>query len=224
MNRSQLKIDIVSDVVCPWCAIGYKKLSEAITQLDDEISFEVNWKPYQLHPEIPRGGFDKKEYYKIKFSESSGSSDKFNFISKEGRKVGLEFNFKKSKNLPNTFLAHRLLWLCRSKDMQDVIAEALFYAYFTDGRDVGNEDELIEISSENGLNKQEIRDFFQSNIGHEEVLREENRAREMNIFSVPTYIFNKKYLLVGGQESDTFKAYIEKVIEVESKNSKTLNA
>ena len=76
----------------------------------------------------------------------------------------------------------------------------------TDGRNVGNKDELIEISSENGLNKQEIRDFFQSNIGHEEVLREENRAKEMNIFSVPTYIFNKKYLLVGGQEPDTFKA------------------
>ena len=69
-----------------------------------------------------------------------------------------------------------------------------------------------------------VKDFFQSSIGHEEVLREENRAKEMNIFSVPTYIFNKKYLLVGGQESDTFKAYIEKVIEVESKNSKTLNA
>ena len=224
MNRSQLKIDIVSDVVCPWCAIGYKKLSEAMTQLDDQISFEVNWKPYELHPEIPKEGFDKKEYYKIKFGESSGSNDKFNFISEEGKKVGLEFNFKKSKNLPNTFLAHRLLWLCRSKDMQDDIAEALFYAYFTDGRDVGNEDELIEISSENGLNKQEIKDFFQSNIGHEEVLREENRAREMNIFPVPTYIFNKKYLLVGGQESDTFKAYMEKVIEVESKNSKTLNA
>ena len=224
MNRSQLKIDIVSDVVCPWCAIGYKKLSKAMTQLDDEISFEVNWKPYELHPEIPKEGFDKKEYYKIKFGESSGSNDKFNFISEEGKKVGLEFNFKKSKNLPNTFLAHRLLWLCRSKDMQDVLAEALFHAYFTDGRDVGNTDELIEISSENGLNREEIKEFFQTNIGHEEVLREENRAREMNIFSVPTYIFNKKYLLVGGQESDTFEAYIKKVIEVESKNSQTLNA
>ena len=224
MNRSQLKIDIVSDVVCPWCAIGYKKLSEAMTQLDDQISFEVNWKPYELHPEIPKEGFDKKEYYKIKFGESSGSNDKFNFISEEGKKVGLEFNFKKSKNLPNTFLAHRLLWLCRSKDMQDVLAEALFHAYFTDGRDVGNTDELIEISSENGLNREEIKEFFQTNIGHEEVLREENRAREMNIFSVPTYIFNKKYLLVGGQESDTFEAYIKKVIEVESKNSQTLNA
>ena len=104
------------------------------------------------------------------------------------------------------------------------MAEALFHAYFTEGRDIGNKNELIEISSENGLNKKEIKEFFQTNIGHKEVLREENRAREMNIFSVPTYIFNKKYLLVGGQESDTFKAYIKKVIEVESKNSKNLNA
>ena len=224
MNRSQLKIDIVSDVVCPWCAIGYKKLSEAMTQLNDQIRFEVNWKPYELHPEIPKEGYDKKEFYKIKFGESSRSSDRFNFITKEAKEVGLEFNFKKSKNLPNTFLAHRLLWLCRSKDMQDVLAEALFYAYFTDGRDIGNTDELIEISSENGLNRKEIKEFFQTNIGREEVLREENRSREMNIFSVPTYIFNKKYLLVGGQESDTFEAYIKKVIEVESKNSQTLNA
>ena len=224
MNRNQVKIDIVSDVVCPWCAIGYKKLSKAMTQLDDEISFDVNWKPYELHPEIPKEGYDKKEFYKIKFGESSRSSDRFNFITKEAKKVGLEFNFKKSKNLPNTFLAHRLLWFCRSKNMQDILAEALFHAYFTDGRDVGNKDELIEISSENGLNKEEIKEFFQTNIGHEEVIREENRAREMNIFSVPTYIFNKKYLLVGGQESDTFEAYMKKVIEVESKNSKTLNA
>ena len=224
MNRNQVKIDIVSDVVCPWCAIGYKKLSEAMTQLDDEISFDVNWKPYELHPEIPKEGFDKKEYYKIKFGESSESSNRFNFITEEAKKVGLEFNFKKSKNLPNTFLAHRLLWFCRSKNKQDVLAQALFHAYFSDGRDVGNKDELIEISSENGLNRKEIKEFFQTNIGHKEVLREENRAREMNIFSVPTYIFNKKYLLVGGQEPDTFKAYINKVIEVESKNSKTLNA
>ncbi len=224
MNRSQLKIDIVSDVVCPWCAIGYKKLSEAMTQMNEEVSFIVNWKPYELHPEIPAEGFDKKEYYKIKFGESSGSDDRFNFISDEGKKVGIEFNFNKSKNLPNTFLAHRLLWLCRSKNIQDTLAEALFHAYFTDGRDIGDQDELIEIASEYGLNREEIRKFFKTNIGHDEVLREENRAREMNIFSVPTYIFNKKYLLVGGQEPDTFVAYMKKVIEVEVKNSKTLNA
>ena len=220
MNRSQLKIDIVSDVVCPWCAIGYKKLSKAMEDLNEEILFEVNWKPYELHPEIPTEGFNKEEYYKIKFGNSNGSRDRFNHITEEGKKAGLEFNFDKSKNLPNTFLAHRLLWFSRSKDMQDVIAEALFHAYFTEGRDIGSINELISISTENGLQKSEIKDFFKTDVGSDEILREELRAKEMKIFSVPTYIFNKKYLLVGGQEADTFKSYMKKVIEVDSKISK----
>ena len=220
MNRSQLKIDIVSDVVCPWCAIGYKKLSKAMEDLNEEILFEVNWKPYELHPEIPTEGFNKEEYYKIKFRNSNGSKDRFNHITEEGKKAGLEFNFDKSKNLPNTFLAHRLLWFSRSKDMQDIIAEALFHAYFTEGRDIGSINELISISTENGLQKSEIKDFFKTDVGSDEILREELRAKEMKIFSVPTYIFNKKYLLVGGQEADTFKSYMKKVIEVDSKVSK----
>ncbi|HIB74970.1 MAG TPA: DsbA family oxidoreductase [Gammaproteobacteria bacterium] len=220
MNRSQLKIDIVSDVVCPWCAIGYKKLSKAMEDLNEEILFEVNWKPYELHPEIPTEGFNKEEYYKIKFGKTNGSGDRFNYITEEGEKAGLEFNFDKSKNLPNTFLAHRLLWFSRSKDMQDVIAEALFHAYFTEGRDIGSIHELISISTENGLQKSEIEDFLKTDIGSDEILREELRAKEMKIFSVPTYIFNKKYLLVGGQEADTFKSYMKKVIEVDSKISK----
>lgn len=220
MNRSQLKIDIVSDVVCPWCAIGYKKLSKAMEDLNEEILFEVNWKPYELHPEIPTEGFNKEEYYKIKFGNSNGSRDRFNHLTEEGKKAGLEFNFDKSKNLPNTFLAHRLLWFSRSKDMQDVIAEALFHAYFTEGRDIGSIHELISISTENGLQKSEIEDFLKTDIGSDEILREELRAKEMKIFSVPTYIFNKKYLLVGGQEANTFKSYMKKVIEVDSKISK----
>ena len=219
MNRNQLKIDIVSDIVCPWCAIGFKKLSKAMEDLNEEILFEVNWKPYELHPEIPTEGFNKEEYYKIKFGNSNGSRDRFNHITEEGKKAGLEFNFNKSKNLPNTFLAHRLLWFSRSKDMQDVIAEALFHAYFTEGRDIGSINELISISTESGLQKTEVEDFFKTDVGSDEILREELRAKEMNIFSVPTYIFNKKYLLVGGQEADTFKAYMKKVIEVDSKVS-----
>ena len=195
MNRSQLKIDIVSDIVCPWCAIGFKKLSKAMEDLNEEILFEVNWKPYELHPEIPTEGFNKEEYYKIKFGNSNGSRDRFNHITEEGKKAGLEFNFNKTKNLPNTFLAHRLLWFSRSKDMQDVMAEALFHAYFTEGRDIGSINELISISTESGLQKTEIEDFFKTDVGSDEILREELRAKEMNIFSVPTYIFNKKYLL-----------------------------
>ena len=218
MFTNKLKIDIVSDVVCPWCVIGYRKLCVAMNDLKDEVTFDIHWKAYQLHPEIPKEGFDKEEYKKIKFGDSSASKDRFNFIAEEGKKVGIEFNFNKSQNLPNTFLAHRLLWFSKSKGIQDLMAEALFNAYFSDGRDVGSMNELISISIESGLNKEEIKDFLKSDIGTREVSREELRAREMNIFSVPTYIFNKKYFLVGGQEPDTFKAYIRKVIEVESKD------
>ena len=91
MNRSQLKIDIVSDIVCPWCAIGFKKLSKAMEDLNEEILFEVNWKPYELHPEIPTEGFSKEEYYKIKFGNSNGARDRFNHITEEGKKAGLDF-------------------------------------------------------------------------------------------------------------------------------------
>ena len=220
MITNKLKIDIVSDIVCPWCVIGYKKLCIAMQELKAEVSFKTEWKAYQLHPEIPKEGFDKEEYKKIKFGNSSDSKSKFNFIGQEGKKVGIEFNFNKSQNLPNTFLAHRLIWIAKSKGIQDLIAEALFKAYFTEGRDIGSMKELLSISFENGLDKDEIKGFLKSDLGTREVSREELRAREMNIFSVPTYIFNKKYFLVGGQEPDTFMAYIRKVIEVESKDKR----
>ena len=220
MNSTKLKIDIISDVVCPWCVIGFKKLTIAMQDLKSEVAFDICWKAYQLHPEIPIKGLGREEYMKIKFGESSASRERFNFIAREGKKVDVEFNFNKSKNIPNTFMAHRLLWFSKSKGIQDTIAEALFTAYFTDGRDIGSMNELISISNENGFNRSEIKDFLNSDLGTQEVSREEFRAREMNIFSVPTYIFNKKYFLVGGQEPDTFIAYIRKVMEVESKDNK----
>ena len=214
-----LSIDIVSDIVCPWCVIGYRKLCLTMQDLKEEVSFNIHWKAYQLHPEISKQGFGKEEYKKIKFGVPSISKGRVDLIVKEGKKVGIEFNFNKNQNLPNTFLAHRLLWFTRSKGTQDLMAEALFNAYFTEGRDVGSMDELISISIEKGLNKEEIKDFLKSDIGSREISREELRAREMNIFSVPTYIFNKKYFLVGGQEPDTFKSYIRKVIEIESRDN-----
>ena len=217
-----LSIDIVSDIVCPWCVIGYRKLCLTMQDLKEEVGFNIHWKAYQLHPEIPKEGFDKEEYKKIKFGDPNISRRRVDLIAEEGKKVGIEFNFYKNQNLPNTFLSHRLLWFSKSKGIQSLMAEALFNAYFSEGRDVGSIDELISISIENGLNKREVSDFLKSDIGTKEVSREELRAREMNIFSVPTYIFNQKYLLVGGQEPDTFKAYIRKVIEVESKEDNRL--
>ena len=104
-----LKIDIISDVVCPWCVIGFRNLKTAMKELQSDLKFEISWKPYELHPEIPKEGYDKKLYMSQKFGSSSGRSP-YDEITKIGLSVGFEFNFSKTDRIPNTFMAHRLLW------------------------------------------------------------------------------------------------------------------
>ena len=113
----KLKIDIVSDVVCPWCVIGFKNLQKAMIELQKEIEFEINWKPYELHPEIPENGYDKKLYMQQKFGDHAGSFSPYKQIEELGKELGFEFNFSKSERIPNTFRAHRLLWKAREFDL-----------------------------------------------------------------------------------------------------------
>ena len=111
----KLKIDIVSDVVCPWCVIGFINLQKAIKELKDQIEFEINWKPYELHPEIPQNGYDKKLYLQQKFGDLSGRQSPYKQIEEIGDALGFEFNFSKTERIPNTFNAHRLLWKAKKR-------------------------------------------------------------------------------------------------------------
>ena len=104
----KLKIDIVSDVVCPWCVIGFKNLQKAMKEKGNEIDFEINWKPYELHPEIPENGYDKELYMQQKFGDSSGRASPYNQIKEIGKSLDFDFNFSKTKRIPNTFNAHRM--------------------------------------------------------------------------------------------------------------------
>ena len=114
---TSLKIEIVSDVVCPWCVIGYKNLQKAIKNLDNKMNFDISWRPYELHPEIPEDGYDKELYMKQKFGNSSRSSFASN-MKELGEDLGFEFNFSKSKIIPNTFKAHRFIWSIKDQDLQ----------------------------------------------------------------------------------------------------------
>ncbi len=218
----KLKIDIVSDVVCPWCVIGFKNLQKAMAELQKEIEFEINWKPYELHPEIPENGYDKKLYMKQKFGDLTGNFSPYKQIEELGKGLGFEFNFSKSERIPNTFRAHRLLWKAREFDLQNELSEALFEAYFTEGKDIGSIDILSEIASNLGMNKEKTIKFLESKEGGKETADEEMNFIEKSIGAVPTYFINDKYIIQGGQEPSTFISFLNKILikEKESETSK----
>tara|TARA_Y100001970_G_C14149937_1_gene812076 strand:- start:364 stop:1014 length:651 start_codon:yes stop_codon:yes gene_type:complete len=207
---TSLKIEIVSDVVCPWCVIGYKNLQKAIKKLQNQMEFDVSWRPYELHPEIPEDGFDKELYMKQKFGNSSRSNFTSN-IKELGESLGFQFNFSKSKTIPNTFKAHRFIWYIKDQELQTKLSEALFYAHFTEGKDIGSTKVLGQIGENLGLDQKEIIKFLDSKEGGKEVADLEINAMESAITSVPTYIINDRFILHGGQESNTFVSFFKRV-------------
>jgi len=217
----KLKIDIVSDVVCPWCVIGFINLRKAIKELNDQIKFEISWKPYELHPEIPQNGYDKKLYLEQKFGDLSGRQSPYKQIEEIGNSLGFEFNFSKTERIPNTFNAHRLLWKSKQEGLQTELSEALFKAYFTDGRDVGSIEVLSDIAHEVGMKKEEIKNFLNSKEGGQETADEEMSFIEKSIGAVPTYFINNKYIIQGGQEPETFVSFLKKILIKEKENAAT---
>ncbi len=214
-----LKIDIVSDVVCPWCVIGFKNLKKAMKTLEADLNFKISWKPYELHPEIPQNGYDKKLFMQQKFGSSSGRSH-YNEITRIGESVGFEFNFSKAERIPNTFMAHRLLWMVEKHHLQTELSEALFKAYFTDGLNIGSKEVLADLSTSVGLEKKEVIDFLNSEEGGQETADLEMAFIEKSIGAVPTYFINNKYIIQGGQEPETFVAFFKKIIKKENEANK----
>ena len=217
----KLKIDIVSDVVCPWCVIGFINLQKAINELNDQIKFEISWKPYELHPEIPQNGYDKKLYLEQKFGDLSGRQSPYKQIEEIGSSLGFKFNFSKTERIPNTFNAHRLLWKSKQEELQTELSEALFKAYFTDGRDVGSIEVLSDIAHEVGMKKEEIKNFLNSKEGGQETADEEMNFIEKSIGAVPTYFINNKYIIQGGQEPETFVSFLKKILIKEKESAAT---
>lgn len=216
-----IKIAVVSDIVCPWCYIGKRRLEQAIQQTVDQFTFEIAYYPFELNPEMPTEGVDQEQYLSTKF----GSREAFQKITENvtsiARSEGLEFDFSKQKVSPNTRAAHRLILFANHEGKQQQIVEALFKAYFTQGIDLSKKENLLSIAVQAGLDHDRTDLFLQSTVGDAEVIQAEKDLQNMGIGAVPFYILNERYGISGAQSPETFIAAFNNVTLSPNKTGET---
>ena len=204
---SKIKIDIVSDLVCPWCYIGQKRLADALKEGDYEA--DISWKPFQLHPELQKEGMEKNKFLTQKFGERGANL--FNQIKDVADSESLAMNPESITNIPNTINVHRLMWYAKQKGKDLSLAVSLFEAYFAAGKDFSNDQTLIDLGVACGLDQTDLKDFLASDMAKEEVLAEENMYRNAGISAVPTFIINDKYMIQGAQPPSAFLEAFEQL-------------
>ena len=157
-----MQIEIYSDVVCPWCFIGKRRLGQALETAGYAQQAHIAWRPFQLNPTMPKSGMDRLTYLDAKFGGTEARRAIEERLAKAGEADGIVFAFDRIERTPNTFEAHRLMWFAQQHGKQDDLAEALFHAYFSKGRDIGDGQTLVDIAAEIGLHRDEARQFLAS--------------------------------------------------------------
>ncbi len=199
-------IDVYSDVVCPWCYVGKKRLERALATTG--IGACVTWKPFQLNPTMPKEGMDRTAYLEAKF----GSLDAFRQLEEHmleaGRSEQISFAFDKIARTPSTFLAHRLIWYAGQRSCQDAVVDSLFRGYFEEGADIGSSPVLIQLATRAGLDAER---FLQGDEGTAEVKAEESAGHRLGIRGVPYFVINGVYALSGAQPAERFVAAFKQV-------------
>ena len=202
-----MQIDIYSDIVCPWCYVGKRRLERALTSVGGNV--RVTWRPFQLNPTMPLDGMDRTTYLKAKF----GSLEVFGRMEEQllaaGVDEGIPFAFGKIQRTPNTFAAHRLVWYAAQQGKQDKMVETLFRAYFLEGKNIGDVKILMHVAAEAGLDRTEIEEFLVSEKGMVEVRAEEAVGRQLGIRGVPYFVFNGSITISGAQTPDIFVSAIQ---------------
>jgi predicted DsbA family dithiol-disulfide isomerase len=198
-------IEIASDVVCPWCYIGKRRLEKALARLDGEVEARLVWLPFQLNPEMPGGGMPRAEYRRAKFGSAERARALDARVASEGAGEGIAFAFDKMARTPNTTAAHRLIDLAQAQGKGDAVVEALFRAYFEEARDTGDAAVLQEIAARCGVSGwPEAADAAR-------VTRLEDDVRGLGIHAVPTFIFNRETGVSGAYPPEALARAIREI-------------
>ncbi len=197
-----LDVDVISDVICPWCFIGKRRLEKAIADHGGPV--KVRWHPFQLNPTMPKEGISRKEYRIKKFGSWARSMELDANIVAVGQQEGIRFDFHRMERTPNTLDAHRLIWLADEEGCQDAVVEALFLAYFINGRNISDRQTLIDVASEAGLDRQRTEVTLNSDEGMNAIKEAGEQARWLRVDSVPFFVVNNEIALSGAQPQDAF--------------------
>jgi predicted DsbA family dithiol-disulfide isomerase len=201
-----LTIDVVSDVVCPWCYLGEKRLEAALA--DESGPVAVRWRPYQLDPTIPAGGLDRAEYMENKFGKSGRLQSVHDNLTRLGAEVGVPFAFDQIKRSPNTLDAHRLIRWSASAGLQEKVVDRLFKGYFVEGRDIGDRAVLIEIAGQCGLDAKLVEKLLAEGADADLVRQEIEQAQAMGVSGVPFFILAGRIGVPGAQEPSVLRRAI----------------
>lgn len=192
------RIDVISDVICPWCYIGKRHLERALDLLEKQhLRFTVAWHPFQLNPDMPREGADRAQYRIAKFGSAERSRQMDERITETAATVGLEFHLDRLTRTPNTLDAHRVIKLAGQKGVQDGVVEALFEGYFCNGADIGNAEVLADLGAGGGLQRDEIVALLAGDAGLREVAAADQMARNAGIQGVPSFALQGHVLFSG---------------------------
>jgi predicted DsbA family dithiol-disulfide isomerase len=198
-------IDIYSDVICPWCFVGKRRMENGLAGR----TVAVRWHPFELNPDLPREGVERRAYRVRKFGSWERSLELDAQVGRAFAGEGLAFNPEKMARTPNTFDAHRLIWRAGEKGVQDTLVEALFKAYFTDGRDLSDRATLAAVAVEAGLAAEDVGALLAGHRGAAEVREREETGRRLGISGVPFFVINGQIALSGAQPPEMFRAAIQ---------------
>lgn len=205
-------IDVWSDVVCPWCYIGKRRLESALATLEGEVAVTLSYRPYQLDPTAPLAApVPVAEAYAAKFGGPERAAQIMQHVTGLAADEGIEFRMDRALRA-NTMRAHRLLWLAGATGHQGALKERLLRGYFCDGLDIGDVDTLASCAADVGLNPERVRAFLHSDDGTDEVRSQLALAAEVGISAVPTYVVDGRWSVPGAQDPDTFIAVIRRIV------------
>ena len=221
----RIVIDVVSDMVCPWCYLGKARLDLALAEILDEVSVDVNWRPYRLNPDYPPEGVDQKAELEKKLGGKEKVEQAHEMLTQLGKEVGINFDFNAIKIGPNTLDAHRLsLWAhAEGREFQDKVVTELFRANFEEGLNIGNHSVLADIGEKAGMNREVVEKLLASDADKDTVVAEIDAAQQMGVSGVPFFILDQKYAVSGAQSKEVLIYALRDIARLKLEEHRAMN-